>query len=130
MKKFGQTAPEKKKKKKRISNFVPVVEERARQEQEAGGAGGGGRGARGRGTRAEWRWGADARHGHTRGAALRHGRLGGLGATCARCLGQVGALCTWLSSDSVFDLVLTQYCSGVNFWALFKKKIKNKYLIK
>ena len=26
-------------------------------------------------------------------------------------LGQVGALCTWLSSNSVFDPVLTQYCS-------------------
>ena len=34
-----------------------------------------------------------------------HGRC--LGAACALRLGQVGALCTWLSSDSVFDPVLT-----------------------
>ena len=40
-----------------------------------------------------------------RGTALRHGRLGGLGATYARRLSQVGALCTWLSSDSVFEPV-------------------------
>ena len=33
-----------------------------------------------------------------------------LGEACARRLGQVGVLCTWLSSDSVFDPVLTQYC--------------------
>ena len=40
-----------------------------------------------------------------RGTALRHGMLGGLGAACARRLGQVGVLCTWLGSDSVFEPV-------------------------
>ena len=61
-------------------------------------------GARGHGRQARMRgargWGA-------RGAW--QGRAGR--AACAGRLGQVSALCTWLSSDSVFDLVLTQYCS-------------------
>ena len=41
--------------------------------------------------------------------ASRQGRAGS--AACAYRLGQVGALCTWLSFDSVFDPVLTQYYS-------------------
>ena len=51
------------------------------------------------------RWGALARQA---GADAREPRQGcARRAACARRLGQVGALCTWLSSDSVFDPVLT-----------------------
>ena len=62
-----------------------------------------GRGVRGAGVR------GGRRRARQAGADARGTRLGR--AACARRLGQVGALCTWLSSDSVFDPVLTQYCS-------------------
>ena len=89
----------------------------------------GGRWAQGRG----WARG-DARHeAATRSQELRHGqghahytavaacdtaRARGQRGACAHRLGQVGALSTWLSSDSVFGPVLTQNCSRVNFWTL------------
>ena len=58
-----------------------------------------------------------ARRGARLGARIdaqgaRHGRCLGAGWACwLGQLGQVGALCTWLSSDSVFRPGFTQYCS-------------------
>ena len=52
------------------------------------------------GRHGRWGTGRAAWHGRAQGAlgaqgmALRHGWLGGLGAACARWLGQIGVLCT------------------------------------
>ena len=79
--------------------------QRARQAQQAwarGGLGLGPRGAlRGRTGRAAWE--RAARGG---GVPVRTGWACWLGQ-----LGQVGAQCTWLSSNSVFGTILTQYYS-------------------
>ena len=50
---------------------------------------------------------------HTRGHALPRCGLGAGWACWLGQLSQFGALCTWLSSDSIFRPGLTQYCSWV-----------------